>query len=257
MVGMDIAPFQNIDISVSSFDIEFVTSDTFGVRIESGFLDKSYGYGDQNGTLTISDQDSGIWSFFHLDLRRLFPSPNASRITVYIPASASFDNVTIKTTSGNITIPQLNSKDIYLNAASGDMKLQQITAANDIEAHITSGSFTLQNAAADTVTAVTASGGVSVAGLNARGFYAKSASGDVTLDGIVQSLIQVSATSGDVRLNLIGARSDYGKSLHAASGAIKVDGAKTGNFEEAGGDGNLQVKTTSGNITVTFSPPQP
>jgi len=246
---MDIAPYQNISVAVYSMDIEVIPSDTFGIHIE-GRKNQNLTWSDEGGTLTVTENGGG-WSIFNIDLNSFFDWFTGSAVKLYIPAGTNFENVDIKTTSGNMNIPSLNGQSVQLHDTSGDIRLGSVTA-NSLTAGLTSGGITADSVTADTCDIGVVSGDINVKEINASRLTAGAVSGGVTLSGSIRDQIDAHAVSGDIRLTLAGKAADYVKTLHTVSGDIRVDNTRMGSVSESGTGSTLKAHTTSGNIRVAF-----
>ena len=249
---MNIQPYTNIAIFLSANDIEFIQADAFGLQItaDSG---RNIVWSDEGGTLSIKDNTAGGWNWFSFNINfyDFFTGFNSTPIKVYIPADAHFDTAVIKTASGGVTIPQLNSDLLNVAVTSGGMNLGNITSSN-LTLSLASGNLIMNAARTDTLSVNILSGTTNISGLTANSLSLSSASGNVTVSGSISDQINVSVLSGGIRLNLAGSQSDWIKTIHALSGGIRLDGVSIGNMAETGGGNTLNVKSTSGNINIVF-----
>ncbi len=129
-------------------------------------------------------------------------------------------DITIKTSSGNSTVADLNLKSFMLDSSSGDNELRDIEAEK-IVIELSSGNVTAENLASV--------GGISI----------KSSSGDLNLDELLSESAEVRASSG--RINIQKLRCTGNLNIHASSGRISA-----GHLE----GGAVAVDATSGSITI-------
>jgi len=285
----DIPAFENIDISVFSFDIEFVRGESYGISIASA-EGQEISWSNENGTLTVTEPSAASFPFFNFNLDWFSWFNYTSLIRVCIPEGAELDSVKIKSSSGNVTVPQLNCQRLDLNSSLGDMRLGNLMAkavtvnsssgnfsldtaafdtlsltaslgdvklnnitAKDITAKLSSGNFRVNTASFDTLDVNTSLGDVTLTGLDGLKCKADSSSGNIKITGNIQSAIEAGASLGDININLAGKSEDYSKTLSTSLGDIWLDGSRLGGLNETGGEKTLTARTKSGNIRVGFA----
>lgn len=141
--------------------------------------------------------------------------------------SLSASSVFIKHTSGDIEMERLDLGELSLVSVSGDIEVENIKVETDCTLHSTSGDISLSDA--------------EITGL----LTCESTSGDITAESVSLGEAIFSSTSGNIRAEIIGSASDYHIDAKTTSGRIRIP-------ENGNGGRTIRVKTTSGNISVSF-----
>ena len=130
----------------------------------------------------------------------------------------------IRTTSGNITVDNVNHVDrLAINALSGRININGVSWHN-LDARTTSGNINIMRSRAE-------------ASQNA------------------QSHTQIRALSGNLNVSLLCRRDDFSLEMRTTSGAIRVNGdrlANRGSVNLSGGSNTINAHATSGNINLDF-----
>ena len=194
-------------------------------------------------TLRVQYEKSGMrWFGFNHPKKEL---------TIGLPEGMSLDNVDIEATSGNLTIPSLETDRLKLDVTSGDINV--MTGARDILVDATSGTIALKSTSdAEKITVKTTSGNVSVEAKNADTLKISCTSGDITAALAAFDRLEIDATSGDITLKL-PEKPGFTADLDVTSGKISYDLplSRDGRKYICGnGSGEVDVDTTSGNIRI-------
>lgn len=136
-------------------------------------------------------------------------------------------SLSIKHTSGDIELGRLETEALSLTSVSGDIEVEAGRILSDCILHSTSGELSLSD---------TQIGGR---------LTCESTSGDIAAERISTEEAFLSSTSGDIHATLLGSFSDYHVDAKTTSGRIRIP-------ENGNGARTIQVKTTSGNISVYF-----
>ena len=136
-------------------------------------------------------------------------------------------SLSIKHTSGDIELDRLETEALSLTSVSGDIEVEAGRILSDCILHSTSGELSLSD---------TQIGGR---------LTCESTSGDIAAERISTEEAFLSSTSGDIHATLLGSFSDYHVDAKTTSGRIRIP-------ENGNGARTIQVKTTSGNISVYF-----
>ncbi len=228
--------FTNINIDVSTSDIEFAVSEDSTVKVEVTETPNKYHTIEViNGVLTVKCIDKR--NFYE----KFFNFKRDYKATIYMPA-VEYDNLTVKSSTGNVTIPEgftFNKIDLKLNV--GDTKIR----SNVID----SASFILSTGNAD------------IADMTLNIFYISSSVGDITLNNIIaQETITVASSTGDTTLNNIKCKS---LDVTSSTGNIELTdtiaddtialSASVGDiFINDSDAGTINIKTSTGDVNGTF-----
>lgn len=144
-------------------------------------------------------------------------------VTVYL-AGTEYDDLKIVTSSGDIKLDSVSSKDTRISANSGDVSLGDVVM--------------------DNIDLKTASGNITSGSIKAKRINGRASSGDVMIRDCDASEINVVTTSGDVSIG-IGSEMKYEYNTKTSSGDVNVPDSVEG------ADGKCNIETSSGDIDVT------
>ncbi|MBR7063444.1 MAG: DUF4097 family beta strand repeat protein, partial [Clostridia bacterium] len=166
--------FDNIDISVDEADVIFKPVDEGGARAVCVEREKvRHTVEVENGTLRIRAVDRRSF----MDHLSFLVKPLS--ITVYLPRN-DFDNISIRTATGDVRFDSLTANEIKLNTSTGDIRVSSVDCAG-------------------TVSATVSTGDIRFTGLNCKGLTTEGNTGDITLDNCYAAVIAVKTSTGDVR----------------------------------------------------------
>lgn len=144
-------------------------------------------------------------------------------VTVYL-AGTEYDDLKIVTSSGDIKLDSVSSKDTRISANSGDVSLGDVVM--------------------DNIDLKTSSGNITSGSIKAKCINGRASSGDVMIRECDASEINVVTTSGDVSIG-IGSEMKYEYNTKTSSGDVNVPDSVEG------ADGKCNIETSSGDIDVT------
>ena len=252
---LNLEPFDDIDLKMISYDIEFIASDSYGFElVNNNNTDITWSL--QNGKLAIAEKTRGRW--WGLDLsffRGAFK--NTSSLKVYLPAGTSLENVFIKNVSGKIAVSGFSCTVLDINIVSGrtevGTELSSITASSLVFEGV-SGGLNMQNCQLGAARINSVSGDTWISGMKTGELSLGSISGNIFVSGELLGSSGITSVSGDVRLQIKGNNRDYGKQFNIISGSLRIDGQSYHkNYSDNNGAPNrLKVASTSGNVTVDF-----
>ena len=208
--------FDNIDISVDEADVIFKPVDEGGARAVCVEREKvRHAVEVENGTLRIRAVDRRN-PFDHLS----FFSKSLS-ITVYLPRN-DFDNISIRTATGDVRFDSLTANEIKLKTSTGDIRVSSVDCAG-------------------TVSATVSTGDIRFTGLNCKKLTTEGSTGDITLDDCTAAEIAVKTSTGDVRF----AGSDAAKITVKTSTGDVIGSLRTPKV--------FTVNTSTGDVSVPHS----
>ncbi len=232
-----------LDIDTTSDDVRLGYSDDGKIHVLCS-ESENYKYTFKEGkTLKIKSGDQRFFLFninlFGLsrrdDLTVLVPMEavydlNVSTVSgsVRLPEAMSFWNLSVSTTSGDMSLGTFFAESTDLDTTSGEVRIDSADVSERLGISTTSGDIELETASVGSAKFSTVSGEVE--------FGLLDSSGDVT----------VSTTSGDVDGTLAGQMSDYAITSDTTSGSNSLPG------RTKGGSKKLNVDTTSGDIDIEF-----
>ncbi len=181
-------------------------------------------------------------------------------LTVSLPESAAFNEVSIRATSADLNLPALQAealrmevtsgdilaeaaaKSISAGATSGDMRLTITGRADSVTAGTTSGSIAVEAGSVSVLKASSTSGGILLTAEKAEQCDAGSTSGTVTVEIGESSQVEISSTSGSIHTALSAFSS---LKAHSTSGRIEALLPEQPGF-------TASISTTSGSIDYTL-----
>ncbi len=212
----------NIEVNLSWENI--IVKDTYDnsaieVEIYSNYKKYSPEVSVSGSTLYI---DSVKKNFAFIDIAK---NPTGTKCTVilYVPQKKDFDEISIKTSSGEINVERaLSAKSlITLHSSSGDISSSKGLFADELKVEASSGDIELYNVDADELSV-------------------RASSGDITVEKFTGGSGSLQASSGDIKS--IDFASEYAL-FHTSSGSIYVKKFDCDYFD---------AESSSGNITLDF-----
>lgn len=271
------------------------TYDTSSIEVETYCNNKKHSpeISVSGSTLYIETTNNGF-SFFSS------PTGLSCTVIIYVPQKKDFDEITLKTTSGEIEIERaLSAKDeikitstsgeinsskglfadtVKITTTSGDIELYNIDADDfiaesnsaDIEVikftggtgkiHTTSGDINADDFASEYANFQSTSGGITVKKFDCDYFDAKNTSGGIEMEFLSAPAASsaIHCTSGDIDIYL-PMRAKFSVNASSNSGTFRdkftnnrVDPRSNYKQDYNGGGAEIQIQTTSGDITLEY-----
>lgn len=214
--------FKNIIIAIDTADIVFVPTDNTVTKIvcfeESN---STHSVKIQNGSLVIEQTDTRKW-YEHIGIN--FSSP---QITVYLP-KREYENISIKTSTGDIKLSGISADSIELGVSTGDISLTDSNVSNDLKVKVTTGNAKISNVAC-------------------KNIFSDGDTGDITLNWVIATdKFSVTRDTGDINLDSCDSAEMY---LETDTGNIKGSLLSEKIFITKTNTGKINVpKSTSGGI---------
>lgn len=228
----------NVDVSSSNVKIEKADIDKIKITVYGEKEDKIKEVMNEN-ELSITKENTKIFIFTMLYWCR-------EEIIIQVPNNCD-EEFNIKTSSGDIIVPDLEGDNIQLKTASGKIQCGNInngnieTSSGDIligngnEVTLKASSGNIKAGDFNKLSAEASSGDIEI-GTISEDAKVKTASGKITLNGA--NKLKAEAISGDIKINSI----ENNCEISSTSGNIIVD---TANINE-----NSFIKTNSGNVVI-------
>lgn len=163
-------------------------------------------------------------------------------VDVYLPMDYS-GKLDVKVSSGAVTTESFDLDTFRLNASSGNLAADKITAAI-VSIRSTTGAIDVESINAEQLEIRTYSGNITTGPCTVRDGVVEATSGDITLSGVTGNLI-LKTTSGDVHLSY--PRFDqYQLKVNTTSGSVDLELPDGAGFF-------LDAHSTSGKIQSDFS----
>ncbi len=257
---LDSEAFENINIELIEADVELVVGTGYGY--EFSYLGSAEPIVEvSNGTLRVVENDDG-WRVNIMGFWSMWNHQQA-KLTVYVPGDAALSNVklatvsgdtylggesvpikslTCQSASGNVSMGDLDLERLDLEVASGDVRLDSVTA-KEANINIISGRFDFDQGSLDNL-------------------VMDMASGDVWFKGTVTSSLALRMISGNADLELTGSEDDYSFGINRINGEVHINGRSAGDsyLPESTSIGaasedkaHIQIDTTSGSVNIIFT----
>lgn len=222
----------------------------------------------KSGELVIRGARKNLFTFFGIgfrgayteiylptDLAQELKSVTVKTVSGDISSEAGIkvqDSFTVSTTSGGMSLSQVQAGEVRASTTSGDIWFPEIQAGG-IGASSTSGSIRLDSASAQTLDVSTTSGDVTIKWASGK-TNISSTSGEIQVSEL-EGAIRTSTTSGDIILGKITGAVN----LSTTSGSVRLEEGQDGlDAESTSGDiqagllkGDFRMDTTSGELLIS------
>ena len=274
--SIDELPSQ-INISTTNSRVEFRTTTESEWRVECVDKEKIYHKVELiDGVLTIKEIDDRQW-YEHIGL---FANLRPQTVIVYLP-EGTYGSLNIGVVSGDISVPEgFVFSDVTLKSTSGDMSFASVaTGAMNIK--VTSGDIAISGSIGGALEVSGTSGDIVISGNIGGAVEISGTSGDIEIKNATPTRITIQNTSGDI--DLIDVECSEACEIEKVSGSIELKrcdalsfnlvttsgdiygsilSAKTFDCKTTSGDihtpadgngGTFKAKTTSGDIKITVA----
>lgn len=181
-------------------------------------------------------------------------SEKALVITVELPET--MEMIQLRTANGAIDVKNCVTDKIFMNSASGNLKLDKVSA-RECQVRAVSGRIDLQDMNSTNMSANSTSGNISVKNIETNKLSLKSTSGSLELNTVKAKVLECEALSGTINLRDVKASENKVKST---GGSILINDFQMNNADVSSisgelnlsnitGDG-LRTNTVSGTITL-------
>lgn len=190
-------------------------------------------------------------------LNQFLGSKKKCTVIVKFPEEKSFDQFKVQTSSGDINSTiSFDAKDIYLQASSGNIKVEEnISSSMEAVIKTSSGNSFVNFISAKKLTASASSGDITINDTNSKTAAIQTSSGCININGGTVENATITASSGDITCsNFSGGDSN----IQTTSGNIKLKKFDASDFHSSASSGNItardltcksfNVSTSSGTI---------
>lgn len=247
--------FTDIHIDISWVDLELLPSPDGTCYYKTASYDNMFcSYAVENGTLKIRQDDNRKWHQ-HIGiywektyLQVYLPEDVYGQLTIQsdtsdvtIPADFTFENVTITTDTGDLTVACQVTQQLSMTSTTGDMTVRGI-ASQSITAAATTGDVYMQDITCNDLSISTSTGFCRILRADvAQGLTAASTTGDKYLADVQCGTLKLEATTGDSELENV---------VVAGDARLESD---TGDWELEGFDAaNIFIETSTGDVDGTL-----
>ena len=236
---LDLEQIGNIDINAKFSDVEFVTSDKFGIDIR--YYDEEVTWSLDDGSLKIrfsvqAGNRNYSNRFFDVNLSFAYPQ---NYVKVYLPADARLGTVSVQTDSGDIKIGDFSAVEVQLNNSFGNLDISSITC-DKLHIKMDSGEFSGKDLLSGDIVHKNNFGSSRFVAIDAKNLAIDSDSGDVTLNGCRVESIDIKNSFGSITANnLVSFKTD----VDANSAEIIISGEFSGRTKINNSFGNTRFTT--------------
>lgn len=229
---------ENLSVNITIGELEVITHTGDSILVEYSQDDHNkYVVTETNNTLTIKYENEYAfpWSWFNF---------NNFYVKVSLPQQI-MNNVTLKATTGEIDIRNIDVKTLKIKATTGSVDLNNVNA-DDVDLSCTTGSIVIKNSTINHLLDISATTGeVKLNNVICTKITGNCTTGDIKAEDLTCPYIDFNVTTGSIKLNLIGQKSDYKITVHTTLGDSNISSTSSG-------DKTLILKTTTGDIKVYF-----
>ena len=285
---LDLEQIKNIEIKADFSDIEFITSDKYGIDI--CYRDEVVTWGLESGNLTVSVNNAVRVRprFFDINLSFTYPK---NYIKVYLPADAELDNVSVYTSAGDIKAGSFNADYVQIDNDFGRLDVNSITC-NRLKIKMSAGDFSGRNLVSGDIEYRNDFGKSKFETINAKSLNVNCSAGDIRLSGckvesidvnndfgkitatdLISSKTNIYASAGDidisgefsgqtvikedfgsVRFTTSKAKEDYSYDVFTDFGSVMVDNSRVRGGTQSGSSAvnSLYITNSAGDIHVNF-----
>lgn len=125
--------FSDIALNVSYADIRIEESDHYGLSYKTN-INNRLTYETDNNTLTVLQENNYTgtfqWMFFGIDTSAFHSGRKSEYITIYVPAGCKLKDITLRNSSGDISLDNLSAGSVSINATYGTVDMSTVTSAS-------------------------------------------------------------------------------------------------------------------------------
>ena len=212
------AQINNLNIRVNAADLYIKEGDAFSVESNLKHLKVE----EKGDTLSIEET------------KKLMGTYTGAVLTIYVPAGTVFDNASLTTGAGRLTIESLSSGTLDFELGAGDVSITNLVATKsaDIEG---------------------GAGRITVSGGGLRDLELEMGVGQLNLTSALSGDCQLDMGIGEANITLIGDKEDYKLDLEKGLGNICVDGKAVSDYGSSGnGTNKVEINGGIGSIHIEF-----
>lgn len=168
-------------------------------------------------------------------------------VTVWLDPEQILSTLEVEMRAGDLSVCDVNlTGTANLALSSGELRLQT-SSFDALNASTSSGDVEISDTTCTGAVVLTSSSGdVGVTRLSAASVRCETSSGEIDFDGLAADTIELKSSSGDIEGTLSGKPQDYTAKTSTSSGSVHISG------DASGGEKQLTVKTSSGDIAIDF-----
>jgi|GEM_PF-6986717 len=206
-------------------DIELKTG-TVGseINVFSKGVGRSFNVENVNGVLTFTDNKSTLFNF---NLFGSYGNGQFKKLIITYPVGTELNDVSIKSSSGDISISDLKADGMTINSDLGDVKFDNVTISK-FSTDISSGNLKLINTNFKSMKFDLDLGDINASGYNGEEITGRLSSGDIKLEGILTGPVDITSDLGDLTFNISGNENMFSYDIKTDLGDVQLNGQKSG-----------------------------
>ncbi len=148
----------------------------------------------KSGTLTIERKSDSIFHFGFVTQR--------PKITVYLP-EGTYDSIRIDTDTGDTIMEDVECKNVYFTADTGDLQMKNVIASGDFKIELDTGDVNFDRSDANQIFVETDTGDISGTLLTNKVFFAQTDTGDVDVPRTISGgRCELTTDTGDISIRI-------------------------------------------------------
>lgn len=209
---------RDLDIEINAADLSIKEGKAFAVESNLKHLKV-----EQNaGVLTIKETKKFTGTY------------SGAVLTVYVPAGTVFDNVSLTTGAGRLTIGNLSAGTLDFELGAGEVSVDSLIATKSADIEGGAGRITIADGAL-------------------KDLELEMGVGQLNLTSALTGSCKLDLGVGESNLTLIGKKDDYKLDLEKGIGQITVDGKSVNDYGSSGNGANrVEINGGVGAIHVIF-----
>lgn len=233
----DLEKFTDVNIDISFGDIEIIKSNKYSIEVSFSEEIENIKYYVQNGTLSVIDENKTLGMNIGFNFGGI---KTKSKIKVYVPENEDLNSLYVKSSSGKITIEDINSSVTSINCDFGDISINNLKG-DKAEINSNSGTIKVNNVTFNDINAYVDFGDVRGENIKAKNIVASLNSGEFKVNGLITNNMDISNDFGDITIN--GVKSD-GTVINMNSGTVRLSGELKGENIINSDFGDINIETS-------------
>ena len=234
----------DIDIDSKTTDVEILLSEDEGAKVVCFQEEKmTYNVSVVDKKLVITQNDIRKW-YDHIK----FFSFHTPKIKVYLPRQ-NYKAFALKVTTGDVKVTEgLAFDDIQIISTTGDIKCDA-SVLNSLIVKTTTGDAAIANAGGKNIDVKVTTGDVKLKNIKTENIKLSATTGDTKLENIFCYNISATADTGDTKLSRVMANKKL--YIKRTTGDVKLEASDSGEIEIITDTGDVKGSLLSSKIFVT------
>lgn len=243
----NIGAFTDISVDADYANIKLIASDKYAIDIQLND-GQTPDWTITNGKLSVNTHTVGGFQIGIMNFNM-----GESYVKIYVPENAALENVTLNTSSGDISLTDAEISRLKVDNAYGKLVMDNVKSG-EADIKMSAGSVTIDGGETGFLKIKNSYGSIKADGFTSRGTDIHASSGSIKLRGVLTGENSISDSYGSVLFETSAGEQDYAYELSTAYGSIKVNGkTRGGDVSRSADSGNtLDIHASAGSIEVNF-----